>query len=112
MLILDGHESHHSLEFQDLCKKKNIIALCMPAHASDLLQPLNVGCFSPIKRAYKNKVRYLICYYIHYINKLTFLLAFKIAFKHVFIKDNICAGFKGTGLVLFNLEAVLLILDI
>ena len=37
LLILDGHESHQSLLFQDLCEKSKIITLCMPAHASHLL---------------------------------------------------------------------------
>lgn len=51
-LILDGHKSHQLVEFQQLCKESNIIALCMPLHSSHLLQPLDVGCFSPLKRAY------------------------------------------------------------
>jgi hypothetical protein len=37
LLILDGHESHHSLEFQQICKESNIYTLCMPPHSSHLL---------------------------------------------------------------------------
>jgi hypothetical protein len=51
LLILDGHESDNSLEFQELCKESNIYTPCMPSHSSHLLQPLDVGCFSPLKRA-------------------------------------------------------------
>jgi hypothetical protein len=29
LLILDGHESHHSTEFELYCQEKNIITLCM-----------------------------------------------------------------------------------
>ena len=47
LLVLDGHESHHSAEFELYCKEKNIITLCMPPHSSHILQPLDVGCFSP-----------------------------------------------------------------
>ncbi|KAH7469551.1 hypothetical protein FOMA001_g13871 [Fusarium oxysporum f. sp. matthiolae] len=50
LLILDGHESHHSIEFERYCEENKIITLCMPAHASHLLQPLDVGCFGPLKR--------------------------------------------------------------
>ena len=107
MLILDGYESHNSLKFLDLYKEKGIIALYMPAHALHLLQPLDVGCFSPLKKAYGNKVGCLIRNRIHYINKLSFLPAFKAAFKRAFIKDNICLSFRGAGLVPFNLEVVL-----
>jgi hypothetical protein len=52
LLIIDGHESHESLEFQQYCKDNDIVALCMPPHSSHLLQPLDVGCFAPLKLAY------------------------------------------------------------
>jgi hypothetical protein len=52
LLILDGHESHHSTEFELYCQQNNIITLCMPPHSSHLLQPLDVGCFGPLKQAY------------------------------------------------------------
>jgi hypothetical protein len=37
LLILDGHESHHSVDFDQLCKDSNIIALCITPHLSHLL---------------------------------------------------------------------------
>ena len=40
LLILDGHGSHHSTEFEIFCQDHNIITLCMPAHSSHILQPL------------------------------------------------------------------------
>jgi hypothetical protein len=50
--------------------------------------------------------------YINYIIKLEFLLAFKAAFYKTFTESNICLGFRATSLVLFNLDAVLLRLNI
>jgi hypothetical protein len=76
LLILDGHKSHNSIRFQDICKDNNIITLCMPAHASHILQPLDVGCFSPLKRAYKKEVGALANSSINCIDKLAFLAAF------------------------------------
>ena len=52
LLIIDGHESHNSLDFQKYCKDHGIITICMPPHSSHLLQPLDVGCFAPLKQAY------------------------------------------------------------
>ena len=52
LLILDGHGSHLTPAFDKICADNKIIALCMPAHSSHLLQPLDVGCFSPLKKAY------------------------------------------------------------
>lgn len=49
LLVLDGHESHHSTEFELYCKDNDIITLCMPPHSSHILQPLDVGCFGPLK---------------------------------------------------------------
>jgi hypothetical protein len=52
LLILDGHESHNSVNFYQYCEEHKIITLCMPPHSLHLLQPLDVGCFAPLKKAY------------------------------------------------------------
>ena len=89
LLIIDGHESHCSIDFQDLCKEKNIILLYMPAHLSHLLQPLDVACFSLLKRKYGDAILGLARNRTSYISKETFLLAFKTAFKQSITKENI-----------------------
>ena len=61
---------------------------------------------------YSNKVLALAYSCIYYINKETFLLAFKASFKKVFTIKNIYVGFKGARLVLYNLEAILVKLNI
>jgi hypothetical protein len=112
LLVLDGHESHHSLEFQEICKENNISTLCMPAHSSHLLQPLDVGCFSPLKRAYSREVESLIRHHINHITKLEFLPAFKTAYDRSFTSANICSAFRGAGLVPLQPDAVLSTLDV
>ncbi|CEJ58776.1 hypothetical protein PMG11_07422 [Penicillium brasilianum] len=52
LLILDGHGSHLTPQFDRICAENDIIPLCMPAYSSHLLQLLDVGCFAVIKRAY------------------------------------------------------------
>jgi putative NADPH-quinone reductase len=52
LLIIDGHESHNSVNFRGYCRENKVITLQMPPHSPHLLQPLDVGCFSPLKRAY------------------------------------------------------------
>ena len=56
LLILNGHGSHATPKFNQYCIENKIISLCIPAHTSYLLQPLNIGCFSPLKTAYGYKV--------------------------------------------------------
>ena len=112
LLILDGHESHHSLEFQDLCKENDIYTLCMPPHSSHLLQPLDVGCFSPLKRAYSREVESLMRDHINHVTKLEFLPAFKAAFDCSFTSASICSAFRGAGLVPLEPDTVLSKLDV
>jgi hypothetical protein len=65
----------------------------MPLHLSHLLQPLNVVPYSLLKRYYGDRISLLAHSCIYYINKETFLLAFKAAFKKTFTVENIRAGF-------------------
>jgi hypothetical protein len=76
---IDGHKSHESLQIQDFYKEHKIIALCMLSHLSHLLQPLDVGCFSPLKTAYGKQG--LMRNRINHITKLEFLSAFRVAFE-------------------------------
>ena len=112
LLVLDGHESHRSIEFQELCKENNIYTLCMPPHSSHLLQPLDVGCFSPLKRAYSREIEALIRHHINHITKLEFLPAFKAAFTRSFTAANIHSAFQGAGLVPLQPDVVLSRLDV
>src|SRR6478735_8016307 len=112
LLILDGHESHHSVEFEGYCKENKIITLCMPAHASHLLQPLDVGCFRPLKKAYGRQIEHLIRCNITYIKKTEFFPAFYAAFQATMTEANIKAGFRGAGLVPLDPESVVSKLDV
>ena len=103
LLIIDGHESHNSKEFQDLCKEYKIVALCMPSHASHLLQPLDVGCYAPLKKAYGAEISGLARQHITYIDKVEFLRAFRNAHDRVFREENILSSFRGASLVLLDL---------
>jgi hypothetical protein len=99
LFILDGHESHHSDAFEQHCKKNKIITLCMPAHFSYILQPLDVACFSPLKKAYGTQIKKLVRARISHITKKDFLPAFCDAFKKSLTESNIRAGFQRAGLV-------------
>jgi len=56
LLILDGHGSYATLEFDVYCLENNIITKCLPPHTSHILQPLDVACFSLLKTAYGHLV--------------------------------------------------------
>jgi hypothetical protein len=92
-LILDGHKSHHLDEFEEYYKEHNIVMLCMPAHSSHLLQPLDVGCFSPLKRAYGRQIEDMMWAHIIHITKDDFFPAFHAAFNIAMTESNILGGF-------------------
>ncbi|KAF6781831.1 transposase [Colletotrichum sojae] len=89
MLIIDGHESHLSAEFNDYCKQNAIITVSMPPHSSHLLQPLDIALYSPLKRAYGDEINLLIRASVNHITKSEFFLGFHRAHDKVFTKENI-----------------------
>jgi hypothetical protein len=92
-LILDGHESHHSTDFELCCQENNIITLCMLAHSSHILQPLDVGFFSALKLAYGKRIGEMMRAGITHITKEDFFPAFYAAHQAAMTKENIQGGF-------------------
>ena len=84
----------------------------MPSHSSHLLQPLDVGCFSSLKRAYGDEIMALARVLTTKIDKPAFIKAYRTAYYKTFTESNICSSFRGAGLVPFNPEVVLSKLDI
>ena len=74
----------------------------MLAYLSHLLQPLDVGCFTVLKRLYGRMVETKIRNGINYINKLDFLEVYPLARIKAFKSEIIKNSFLATGLVLFE----------
>ena len=107
LLIMDGHGSHHTARFEDFCKQNNIITLCMPPHSSHLLQPLDVVCFSLLKRAYGTRVESEARLGINHITKTEFLPLYYAAHVQAMTEKNVKASFAAAGLVPYDPERVL-----
>ena len=107
LLVLDGHGSHLTPQFDKICSENNIIPICMPPHSSHLLQPLDVGCFSPLKRAYGRLVENKARLGFNHIDKFDFLQAYPEARTGTFKADTIKNSFAAAGLVPLNPERVL-----
>ena len=84
----------------------------MPAHSSHLLQPLDVGCFSLLKRAYGRLIEDKMRLGFNHIDKFDFLEAYPQARTAIFSADNIKSGFSATGLIPLNPDQVLSQLNI
>jgi hypothetical protein len=53
LLILDGHNSHVTLEVVTVAMNSGLDIISLPSHTSHALQPLDVSCFKPFKTAFK-----------------------------------------------------------
>jgi hypothetical protein len=56
LLLMEGHSSHITLGFCEYALAHNIVRFCLPAHSTHLLQPLDVGIFSPLQHYYSKAV--------------------------------------------------------
>jgi hypothetical protein len=107
LLILDGHHSHATPEFDNFYTENKIITICMPSHTSYILQPLDVGCFGALKTAYGCLVTDMARRSIFHIDKADFLTMYTQARNTIFLESTIRNSFKATGIILYNPEYVL-----
>ncbi|MCL4152262.1 UNVERIFIED_CONTAM: hypothetical protein GTU68_060681 [Idotea baltica] len=104
LLILDGHLSHSSLSTIELAIKENISIIKLPAHCTDLLQPLDVACFGPLKMYYDKE----LSAYVQAtggrepLRKASFVNMLCKVWKKGLSSENIVSGFKATGIFPIN----------
>lgn len=98
LLIFDGFESHLQLEIIEFCLDNNIIPLCLPSHTSHVLQPLDVGVFSPLKKYYRQEISKLRSP----ITKNNFPNLLALARQKAFSVSNIQSGFRASGIYPYN----------
>jgi hypothetical protein len=53
LLILDGHNSHITLEVAKAAKNVGLDLISLPSHTSHALQPLDVSVFKPFKQFFR-----------------------------------------------------------
>ena len=49
LLLLDGHSTHYGPEMINIAALNQIIIFALPPHTMHITQPLDCGCFSPLK---------------------------------------------------------------
>jgi len=87
--------------------KNNIIFMVLPPYSSHLTQPLDVGVFGPLKTLMASAIEPLISTELHRIMKAEWLSAYVEAHSGAFSIQNIREGFRGTGILPFNLTKVI-----
>ncbi|RYP65656.1 hypothetical protein DL771_008208 [Monosporascus sp. 5C6A] len=100
LLVIDGHNSHTSEDFMWMCLQNKIYIIFLPAHASHVFQPLDVGVFATLKRKFRYWFRER-CYgrTSEVTDKADFLWAFSKAWSEVMMTSKyIMKGWEATGL--------------
>ena len=103
LLVMDGHGSHVSIELIELARTNDVHLLCLPAHTTHILQPLDVGVFKSFKSNFSKACsKYLAANPGRVItnDKLASLVAE--AWPHSFTPLNIMSGFKKCGVFPIN----------
>jgi hypothetical protein len=109
LLILDGHSSHITPNFIDLCNGNQILLAIFPLHATHSLQPLNVVLFALLSKYYLQELDH----YLHQsqgitrVTKHDFFTIFKPAWDATMTQDNILKSFQATGVWPMNADVIL-----
>lgn len=108
LLCLDGHASHISTAAIQFALDWKIILLCLPAHTTHLLQPLDVGIFAPLAINYKNTMlRQSRLGGAYSIDKIKFIRYYLEARNHTFTPQIILSAWAKSGLLPFDPQLIL-----
>ena len=111
LLILDGHGSHHTIEFIEYCNSHHILPFGLPPHLTHLLQPLDVVVFQPLKHYHAKALDVFVRDGLVNISKLEFLSCIQEVRKQAFKETTILSAFRKTGIWPLNPSKVLQILE-
>ena len=99
MLIQDGHGSHVSVELIELARANDVHLLCLPAHTTHILQPLDVGVFKSFKTYFSKAChKYLAKHPGRVITPDVIACLVAEAWPLSFTPLNILSGFRKCGI--------------
>jgi hypothetical protein len=107
LLILDGHNSHVSLEVVTLAMNSGLDIVSLPSHTSHALQPLDVSCFKPFKAAFRQvRDSWTVVNKGRKVERQDLCEWTSQALQKALSSTNIRSGFRKTGIWPYNADAV------
>lgn len=98
LLIYDGYKCHLGIKALDTLKNGNVIAYCLPAHTSGLLQPLDVALFGPFKAFLRDLIAEAARVHESMeFDQFDFLHMMTSAYVKAFTAPHIISAFKKSG---------------
>ena len=99
LLLFDGHLTHISIPVIKRALEENIIIMKFPPHGTDVLQPLDVSCFGPLKGKWEILLHERMNTFgpKHQLTKADFVNQICRIWNEGMNKDNVISGFQSTG---------------
>lgn len=102
ILFVDAQASHLTPEVTDLCNDSEVILYCLPAHASNILQPCDLAVCRPLQMAWEEAEKGFITNG-ESVKKLTLARALKPVWDSIISRPDLAKNaFKATGIFPFT----------
>ena len=103
LVIMDGHSTHYQPSVICKAAEEQVILFCLPPHTTHLTQPLDKGCYGPLKMARRKECK-------DFMSRNPGRVVTRYEFSRLFGKvweksktiTNVIAGFRCTGIYPFN----------
>jgi len=103
LIILDGHQSHKSIEAVELTRANYVTLLTIPPHTSHRLQPLDLAFFGLLKQAYNRQVdKWMLQNPGKRVTDYDLCEVFAPSYQRVANIEKAVNGFKCSGIFPFN----------
>jgi hypothetical protein len=106
LLLVDRHNSHHTVDFLLYAREHLIVVLCYIPHSTHIYQGLDVVIFSPLKKFIGEERDKWLREHAAAMDKNNFLAIYGKAHVRALTADNIKSAFKKTGVWPFNPNVV------
>ena len=101
LLCFDGYGPHTMVQSTvEFLFQHRIHAVCMPSHTSQVLQPLDVTCFAPVKHCFRTDLREIqFSIALDGVTRWGLPALFEMALGGGCSEKNIISGFRACGLI-------------
>lgn len=106
LLLLDGHSSHFCPDTVSFAAKEKVIMFALPPNTTHIIQPLDKGCFGPLKSHWKEECHnYMMANTGKVVNRFVFSQLFSRAWTNA-MSIVTTGGFKVCAVYPFNRDAL------
>ncbi|KID82360.1 transposase, partial [Metarhizium majus ARSEF 297] len=107
LLIIDGHGSHHTMEFIQYAEDHDIILFGLPPYLTHILQPLDVVVFQPLKHYHAKALDIAVRDGCLHVTKSEFLAIIESVRRQALKESTILSAFQTTGIVPWNPQPII-----